>query len=74
MSNEESKEYNERGEEINSAEHSWLQYPTSRQYQPFMAQFIIANGKCKKSLEYMGSYYLPMAPSYAKKLRKAMRI
>jgi hypothetical protein len=67
---EEPEEYNERAEEINWAEHSWLQYPTSRQYQPSMAQFIINNGKCRNTLEYMGAYYIPLAPSYAKKFLK----
>jgi hypothetical protein len=47
------------------AEHAWLSYPTSRQYHPELAKFIINNSPNKKNIEYMGAYIIPLKPEYA---------
>lgn len=49
------------------AEAIWLGYPTSRQYHPNLAKFIINHSPSKDTMEYMGAYLLALSPSFAKK-------
>ncbi|MHB1909949.1 MAG: hypothetical protein ACYCQJ_13920 [Nitrososphaerales archaeon] len=53
-------------ENVSEAEYAYLDFPTSREYQPEFAKVIIENGS-DRNLRYGGTYYIPLEESFAER-------